>query len=505
MNQKIYVRIGLIIMLIGFSATNAQSQRNPFADKQTLPSRENEPPQRSQQSQTKAVQKKLVVVREAFTHIFTLLHHNTVDMARVISDLYGNRVILSLGEEESSSGAGGRGFSRSVFTSVGEQNDLKSSITLDQIEKLIRQAATLPPEAQGKITQEVLSDLSEYESPIFVTVVRQHNTLVLRTGDIQAIRDIEILIQKLDRPTPQVLLEMKIVRLGLGDSFRSIVDFGIVSGPTQTGPPTGQPLNPLVPTAPTSPQQVLGIGNFPLEGGSFIYQFINDKIRARVQLLAEKNNLEVLATPMLLASNNKPARVFVGEERVLVTGIKTNVITSATGLSTTVISPITEVRDIGNTLRILPKINADRTVTLEIDHDSSTVLVGNTTLPVATQTGDVRQIPIDTVDTATLQGTVIAKDGLTVAIGGLIQTSKNKTVQKVPFLGDIPVLGWLFRREVINDTRRELILLITPHIILTPSEGQGVTDAQMKEHSKNSYFEEQRSEEEPEPEGHPEP
>jgi general secretion pathway protein D len=429
---------------------------------------------------TEAFQKEVVVVREAFTRVFTLLHHNTVEMARVIADLYGSRVLLSLGSEEGDAGAGG-GLSRPV-SSGGE-----TKLTPGQIERLTAQLTAPVPEIGAPTS--VQRGLSENEPPIFVTVVRQHNTLVVRSGDMRVIQDIESLIHELDRPTPQVLLEMKILRLGLGDHFRSIFDFGAVSGSTQVGPPTGQPPNPLVPDAPDSPQRVFGIGNFPLEGGTFIYQFLNDHFRARIQLLEEENKVEVLATPMLLAANNRSARVFVGEERVLVTGVSTNVITSATGPSTTVISPITEVRDIGNTLKIFPRINADRTVTLQITQDTSSVLKGSATLPVSTQTGDVRQVPIDTVDTATLETTVVAKDGLTVAVGGLIQSSNSRNVQKVPFLGDIPILGRLFRREATDAAKQELILLITPHVILTPTEGQTVTETRVKEHSENSFFE----------------
>jgi len=446
---------------------------------------------------TEEFQKDLVVVREAFTRVFTLLHHNTVDMARVIADLYGRRVRLSLGSEGSDTGTGSGTFSRSISASGGKDDDLKSKLTSDQASRLTQQMGSLPPEAAGTVPSEALRGLFEQESPIFVTAVRQHNILVIRAGDTRILQDIEALIHELDRPTPQVLLEMKILRLGLGDSFRSIFDFGVVSGTTQTGPPTGQPPNPLVPDATTSPQRVFGIGNFPLEGGTFIYQFLNDHIRARIQLLSEEKKLEVLATPMILASNNRSARVFVGEERVLVTGVSTNVVTSTTGPSTTVITPITEVRDVGNTLKILPRINADRTVTLQIEQDTSAVLIGNATLPVATQTGDVRQIPIDTVDTATLQGTVVAKDGLTVAVGGLIQTSKSRDEQKVPFLGDIPILGRFFRREVTDATKHELILLITPHIIMTPTEGQAVTDARMKEQSDHPYFQKPETTDEP--------
>ncbi len=464
---------------------------------------------------TEEFQKDLVIFREDLTRVFNLLHHNTVSMANAIADLYGERVILSLGEEETDPFAGNLGFGEGITTQAsqfsrpvsGQQSDLRSgaarggqgseiresekmlkeTLTPDQIARLMKRIGKAPSDEKEGVPSDTLRGISRKESPIFVTVVRQHNVLVVRTSDSRAVKDIEGLIRDLDRPTPQVLLEMKILKLGLGDNFRSIFDFGGTNGQVISGPQTGQPANPLVPDASTAAQNILGLGNFPLEGGTFIYQFLNDQIRARVQLLAQENRLEVVATPMILASNNRPARLFVGEQRVLVTGAKSNVVTPATGASVTVIEPVTEVRDIGNTLLIQPKINADRTVTLFISQDSSTVLVDSTTIPVATQTGDVKEIAIDTVDTAILQGTIVAKDGLTIAVGGLIQTSISNDQQKVPLLGDIPLLGWFFRKEIKEKSKSELILLITPHVLMTPGEGKEVTDARMEELSEHPY------------------
>lgn len=445
-------------------------------------------------------QKEIVVFRDDVTKVFNLLHHNTVSMAQVIADIYGPRVILSLGEEEADGMSGTLGFGAGISTqasqfsrpvsssssrgvtgsNMGGQERLKESLTPEQVSRVMGSLEKNPAVERGEIPSGALKDISKQEHSIFVTVVRQHNALLVRTDDARALADIEGMIRELDRPTPQVLLEMKILRLGLGDNFRSIFDLGLTKGQVITGPATGQPANPLVPDAASAAMNVLGMGNFPLEGGTFIYQFMSDHIRARVQLLAQENRLEAVATPMILASNNRPARIFVGEQRVLVTGVKTNVTTPANGASTTVIEPVTEVRDIGTTLMILPKINADRTVTLFISQDASAVLRNSATIPVATQAGDVRAIPIDTVDTAILQGTIVAKDGLTIAVGGLIQKSTSRDQQKVPWLGDLPFIGRLFRRDVKDDTKSELVLMITPHVLMTPDEGRVATDARLK-------------------------
>jgi type II secretory pathway component GspD/PulD (secretin) len=453
-------------------------------------------------------QKEIVVFRDDVTKVFNLLHHNTVSMAHVIADLYGPRVVLSLGEEEEDGmsgtlGFGGAGistqasqFSRSgsgssksnSASNTAETEKLKEPLTSEQMTRIMNGLGKTPAVERGEIPSGALKGVSAREHNIYVTVVRQHNAIVVRTDDARALEDIQGMIKELDRPTPQVLLEMKILKLSMGDSFRSVFDLGLTKGQVITGPATGQVANPLVPAAGAAAMNVLGLGNFPLEGGTFVYQFMNDFFRARIQLFAEENRIEAVATPMILASNNRPARIFVGEQRVLVTGMKTNVITPANGASTTFIEPVTEVRDIGTTLMVQPKINADRSVTLFISQDASSVLSNSATIPVATATGDVKLIAIDTVDTAIMQGTIVAKDGLTIAVGGLIQKSKNRNQQKVPWLGDLPLIGKLFQRDVKDEVRTELVLVITPHVLMTPEEGSAITETRLKALSEHSAY-----------------
>jgi general secretion pathway protein D len=311
----------------------------------------------------------------------------------------------------------------------------------------------------------------------------------VRTSDSDAMTKISQLIAELDRPTPQVLLEMKILELRVGDSFRSIFDIEYAGGTASSGPASEQPANPLLPSAASASRNVLGVGNFELEDSTLVYQFLNDNVRARLQLLATDNRINILSTPIVLASNNRPARMFVGEERVLTTGVNTDVVTPATGATTTVIEPQTETRDIGNTLIVVPKINADRTVTLFILQDSSTVLEDSASIPVATAEGGVEEYPIDTVETANLQATVVAKDGMTLAVGGLIRVELLDREEKVPVLGDIPVIRFFFRKKVKSRNKTEVILLITPRVLFTPAEADEVTRKRIKELSDHPYAE----------------
>lgn len=450
---------------------------------------------------TEEYQKDVVVYREDTTRVFNLLHPNPVIVASAIRDLYGTRVLLSLGMEAddfglgsgSGTGAGlgnasrggsgvsggnragqaragqaslrrqtggsnfsggSRGLGRS--TMAGGAGVLSENLVSEQLtaEQLARLGALTEGEG-GTVSSEALKGITRSEQPIYITVNREHNLIIVRTSDAAAVKEIERLVKEMDRPTPQVLLEMKILELTVGDSFSQTFSLGAISG---------------------DGKHSLSLGNADAtETGSLIYTFIDSRIAARIELLEKNNRINTLSSPILLASNNRPARVFVGEERVLVTGVTTTdpVLNASGGIVTPgKVTYETEIRDIGNTLNIIPKINADHTVTLSIQQDSSSVLEGAVTLPPITVGNTTQSFTIDSVKTANVEGIVVAKDGLTVAIGGLISSTTSNSVRKVPLLGDIPLVGELFKNKEQSTTKNELVLLITPRIITNPSEGE---------------------------------
>lgn len=338
-----------------------------------------------------------------------------------------------------------------------------------------------------KFTLGELQQVSAKEPPIYVTVNRQHNLIVVRTSDQKAMKEIEKLIMTLDRPTPQVLLEIKVLKLTLGDDWRSIFDMDLSEGPSSAGPPTSQPRNPLLGAAASAPKQIAALGNFSNEGGNLIYQFMSDNVRSRIQLLSQESRIESLATPHILCANNEVARIFVGQERPITRNFA--VITDTTqGVVSQRVVPEVETRDIGTTLFITPRINADKTVTLNILQDTSTVTTDGAQIPVPLTSG-VTEVNVDVVNTSNLEGTVVVKNALTLALGGLIQTETSVTHQKVPFLGDLPLIGKLFRRDTDEKDRVETVLLVTPYVIMTPEDGKQISEERMKALSGHAYFE----------------
>lgn len=427
-----------------------------------------------------------LIVRESENiEVFKLLNANVQIIAQAIQDLYGNRVILSLGVEpgqsgmnqasssNSNRGSGGVRNSRSTgrsnrsnrnnvgggvgaaMATSGEQL-FTGDLTADQLEQI---SASVTGQT---VDTETLQQVSINAQPIYITVNNEHSMILVRTDDRKVIAAIDRLIKKMDIAIPQVMLEMQILNIILGEDFNSIFNFE------------------LQPSGGNQSLQPIKIGNNALlNSGSYIYEFLNSRLRANIEFLEQNKRVRVLSNPMVLASNHREAELFIGEERLLTRGFTFNPATIANGI---VISPSyvetqTELEEIGITLRITPRINADNTVALDIEQENSTLNIGGATLPITDGTGNILNLPIDTVNTSRLTGTVVARDNLTVAIGGLIRNSKTNNEKKVPILGEIPVLGRIFRTTIESEEDTEMVLLITPRILSKPQDSQKLRQA----------------------------
>ncbi|WP_273150282.1 DUF3438 family protein [Methylophaga thiooxydans] len=439
--------------------------------------------------------KDLIVRESENIEIFRLLNANVLVIAQAIEDIYGQRVVLSYGLPPASNSAenntGGnasgvrgrssstvRGNNRSVrnstrgnrtssnrggstrfgqgnLTQSGAQLD-SDELTVDQIEQI---ASVLEQTGMRNVSQEALQQATVQSQPIYVTVNNEHNMLIVRSDDRSVLAGIQQLIDKMDIPVPQVMLEMRILNVILGEDINSIFNFQLrPSGSNQSQ-------NPVL----------LG-NNVLLDSGTFVYEFLNNRLRANIEFLEERNRIKVLSNPMVVASNHRPAELFIGEERLLTEGFDfiPAIIDNGIIIQRGFIEAQINREDIGITLRVTPKINNDGTVELFIEQENSTVNVGGATIPVGDAESGVVNFPVDTVDTARLRGTVMAKNNLTVAVGGLIRTSANSNERKVPLLGEIPVIGRLFRSTVEGEEETETVLLITPRIMNVPGESENI-------------------------------
>ncbi len=332
---------------------------------------------------------------------------------------------------------------------------ITEKLTADQIIKLESQL----DEDGNQVGSDAARGVSKAQQLIYVTVSRQQNMLIVRTSDSVAVREIESLVKALDKPTAQVLLEMRILEVDVGDAYTQLFSFSKISG---NGKETF--------TANQSGQSGTG---------KFVYTFVDNLINAKLELLQTTNKVRTISSPVLMASNNRTSRLFIGEERLLIRGA--TLTDPVLGINGQVVTPgrityETELRNVGNTLNITPKINADGTVSLGVFQDTSTVDPGAIDFPpLIGNNGQVFNFAVDSVQTSNIEGVVVAKDNMTVAIGGLIRSSARRNESKIPLIGDIPVVGNLFKDIDEANGRTELVLLITPHIVSNPNESEDVS------------------------------
>jgi general secretion pathway protein D len=176
-------------------------------------------------------------------------------------------------------------------------------------------------------------------------------------------------------------------------------------------------------------------------------------ISAIINAVKEDDNFSILSTPQILTTDNEEARITVGENRPFQTRATTDV-SGGTYESF-------EYRDVGKILKITPHISEGRSVrlklSLEVTNLDRVATVATTASRPVTQK-------------RTIETTVLVQDNHTVVIGGLIDDNRNQNETKVPGLGDIPILGWLFKTQGQASQKTNLYVFLTPRVIKNPAE-----------------------------------
>jgi len=492
----------------------------------------------------KEYEKDLASFREEQTRVFTLLYPNPTAVAQVIQQVFGDRVQLSRADADvedlidlsrrfsrfdlvdgrslglggsnsnnqsngANSGLGGGlgggqggGLGRDgdlgamgANGTFGNQNqssrnqnkplsaldaDRLTDLSSDEIQNLENQLSR-----DGRLNAGTQADLMQRrEATIYVSTIRRNNQVIVRTGDTRSMEQIAALVTQLDVPTPTVLLEVKVLRVILADGFNSAFEYFGGAGKSATAMSDGS-LAPSFQGA-TSVARSLGdgLGVSGAVPGALTFQMVDKNFRVRMQLLQSKNCVTALATPLILTANNEVSRIFVGDTLPFTVGFTPSQVLSSVGAVNGAVAatPITELRDVGQSLLITPNINADRTVTLRIVEENSERILGGSSIPVPASSGSgVTNISVDTVRRRTISGTVVAQDGMAVALGGLIEESVSDARDQVPVLGNIPGLGLLFRRQASNRSRSELVVIVRPYVFNTPTESAATSEFMLGE------------------------
>jgi general secretion pathway protein D len=288
--------------------------------------------------------------------------------------------------------------------------------------------------------------------PINIQADEASNALII-TAPPDLYRSLEAIVRKLDIRRAQVLVEAIIAEVSYDRAKKLGVQWIVDGTPDGTGPVgvinLGSPSITSIGTAIAAGTGLdLGSGTL-LGGGKFDSDSVN--FAALIQALESDSTSNILSTPSLMTLDNQEAEIVIGQNVPFITGSYTS-----TGSSTSSVNPFQTVQreDVGLTLKVKPQINEGDAIQLEIEQEISSL--------VSTAVSGASDL---VTNKRTLKTVVMVEDGNTIVLGGLIDESLQQTEEKVPILGDVPLLGALFRATGTTKVKRNLMLFLRPVIM----------------------------------------
>ncbi|MCP4856662.1 MAG: hypothetical protein GY903_19450 [Fuerstiella sp.] len=205
----------------------------------------------------------------------------------------------------------------------------------------------------------------------------------------------------------------------------------------------------------------LGRENGDLGFGGFVFAAQSDAVNVLVRALAARRTVHVLSRPQIRTTDNNLASIQVGQQVPIVTGVVVN---------QNIVSPEIEQQDVGIILEVTPRVTPDGIINMEVYAEKSKLSAGG--VPVFTDVTSGNVIESVIIDTAIADTVVAVPNGQTIVIGGMITKTDETLERKVPWLGDLPVLGSLFRYDGTNTVRTELLIFLTPRIIYSDIDSE---------------------------------
>ena len=313
--------------------------------------------------------------------------------------------------------------------------------------------------------QQLRAVVTELAEGVSLTADPGTNALVIQASK-EGFETLVGVIQQLDVERPQVLVEALIMEVDVSHNRELGFDgiYRLITGDSDLllQSVTDSQLAGIAGAAAGGP-----IGSI---GASFLASYLRDKIgfdsdgeplgegtliSTILRASGADAGINIISAPHILTSDNEEAEIRIGDNIPIITS-RVQQPTGATQLSTSV---NVERQDIGVTLRVTPQITEGDTVRLEIFQELSAINEG-----IQQDVGNPNEVGVP-LSNRRIENTVVVSDGETVVIGGLISDDYADVVTKVPWLGDIPVLGWLFKTTDRRLRKQNLIVFLTPHII----------------------------------------
>ena len=305
------------------------------------------------------------------------------------------------------------------------------------LKELDRQTETRVYSLNYAESEKLKEKVQELLSPVgtFTFDARTNKAIV---SDLkERLAKVDQLVKAFDVPDGEVLIEAKIVKVELTDEMDLGIDWQhLISGDVRTRT-NFRVLNDII--GGTATGAALKVATGP-----------KDETQVILEALKKITKTETLSNPRIMVSSNQEAKILVGTKEAVVT-----VTTTVPATGSTVSSPEIQFVDVGTKLYVTPNVKRDGYIQLKIRPEVSTSKV---------ETFQTNRIPI--VSSTEAETTVLVKSGVTLIIGGLIETKNQATDNRLPGLGDIPILGIPFRGKTNTKTKTELVVFMTPQIIM---------------------------------------
>lgn len=391
---------------------------------------------------------------------------------RVVADERANRLIIR-GEKSA------REKIKNLILSLDKPSKFSGKASVLRLQHAdAEEMAELIKNLMGEVKDE--KGKSQATSGVSIHADTGLNALVIR-AEPSAMTEIKEVVSQLDIRRAQVLIEAAILEVSGSVDNRVGVQTALVDGDAVANGSSDTPLSATSfsdagtsiidmitgiasgTSLPISSGLTLG-GAGDVEGVDFAFL---------IQALESVTNTNLLSTPSIMTLDNQEAEIIVGQNVPFVTGQQTST-SSDSNLFNTI-----ERKDIGTTLKVIPHIQDGKFIRLEVEQ--STESVSTTTVE-----GQADLI----TNKREIKTQILAEDGEIIMLGGLIRDAVEETESKVPFLGDIPLIGWLFRSSSQEHVKQNLIVLLKPSVILSKETNKeilrrkydGVYDVDLSEH-----------------------
>ena len=310
-------------------------------------------------------------------------------------------------------------------------------------------------------------------------VVDELQNAIIVMGTAEEYAQILPILQSLDKTPREALIEVTVAEVTLKESEQLGVEWALslglpggdkgalgtlgglgVSGAGAGTTTTSSTTNPLTGAVTTTTTTTGGNSS----GGSGLnFNIINSasQVRAVLNAFASDNRVNILLTPRLLARSGSEAQIKVGNEVPIITSQSNSPITS--GGTTSILNQVS-YRTTGTLLRVKPTVHAGDRIDLDIAQEVSDA-----------QTNNVSSVSSPLIFNRSISTRLSLRDGATVLLGGLIQENRSTSGSKVPWIGDVPGLGNLFKSSSGATTRTELLIFITPYIVRTSEDAERIT------------------------------